>query len=193
MNLLESKLKRSTQRLKTFMESATPAYRLRPLHLKEPIAQMMSPTSTALAISVPRNKRGLATITLRTQRAKDDKLFSEDEQRILDLTDSELKLIVEEISNCSQDLVRLAIHYEKKRKTSRRVFVCQSSGYEKYIATADPGSDISENQYLLHLNKHSPASLVTTIRVKSTASISIYEEAQTTVGTGKPDGEVAQN
>ncbi|OMJ17026.1 hypothetical protein AYI69_g7598, partial [Smittium culicis] len=109
-------------------------------------------------------------IKLSTQTAKDDKLLSEAEQHILDLarigtyiedvsrefrniiepTEPEIKLFVDEISGSSQDLVRLALHYAQKWKTSRRISICQSSGYDKDIATADPESDIPEHQYLFH-------------------------------------------
>ncbi|OMJ14848.1 hypothetical protein AYI69_g8421 [Smittium culicis] len=66
------------------------------------------------------------------------------------MTEPEIKLFVDEISGSSQDLVRLALHYAQKWKTSRRISICQSSGYDKDISTADPGSDIPEHQYLFH-------------------------------------------
>ncbi|OMJ20424.1 hypothetical protein AYI70_g4124 [Smittium culicis] len=109
-------------------------------------------------------------IKLSTQAAKDDKLLSEAEKHVLDLArtetyiedvskefrniiepkELEIMLFVNEISGSSRDLVRLALHYTQKWKTSRRVSVCQSSGYDKDIATADPGSDTPEHQYLFH-------------------------------------------
>ncbi|OMJ16107.1 hypothetical protein AYI69_g7962 [Smittium culicis] len=240
MKLLESKFKRSTQRLKICKESETPASRLRPLQLKGSIPLESESYKYGSWDLSPENQAWVGKhdcahkleSQLSAQIAKDDKLLSEAEQYILDLArigayiedvsrefrniiepkEPEIMLFVDEISGSSQDLVRLALHYAQKWKTSRRISICQSSGYEKILPlqTLDPISQ-STNTYSIPvpwknwklqdsqaettncLEKRSAASLATTIRVNSTTSISLAEVTPITGGAAKTDGEVALN
>ncbi|OMJ17363.1 hypothetical protein AYI70_g6015 [Smittium culicis] len=66
--------------------------------------------------------------------------------------DNQAGLFVEESRGISQDLFRLALHYAQKWGNSRRASIRQISGYDIDIATADPGTDMPEHQYLFHLS-----------------------------------------
>ncbi|PVU96885.1 hypothetical protein BB559_002227 [Furculomyces boomerangus] len=110
------------------------------------------------------------SIKLNSQAAKEDKQLSEAKQQALNLArigihieelsrsfaqistpnESKVNIVAEEINGSAQDLLRLAFSYAHKWRTSRRIGVAQSSGYDKDTAVSVPEGENPEAQYLFH-------------------------------------------
>ncbi|PWA00984.1 hypothetical protein BB558_002944 [Smittium angustum] len=110
------------------------------------------------------------SIKVNSQAAKEDKQLSEAKQQALNLArigihieelsrsfaqistpnESKVNIVAEEINGSAQDLLRLAFSYAHKWRTSRRIGVAQSSGYDKDTAVSVPEGENPEAQYLFH-------------------------------------------